>query len=236
MSKDLKPLGHLCAVAALVASVFQIPTAGAPPAQTDQQCRRVQLTGTIAIVPKPTPGFRGVVITSEGKFKMDLIFPDKGGEVLYQQNTVELTRIASYSYGGAHLCKNTLHGDASAPRSFSIWARLVPDSVVFENASEKVTSIQDSFDLLLKTMPTFPAFTYTAQCEGGRPGEVSDYGTAHAQLLRVFNVTQYSGNIKLNRFGDRKSLPDVDIFGALKGRAEWEVLETLVPCQNFQYR
>jgi hypothetical protein len=29
---------------------------------------------------------------------------------------------------------------------------------------------------------------------------------------------------------------NVDLFGAMKTDAEWEVLETLVPCKNFQYK
>lgn len=58
----------------------------------------------------------------------------------------------------------------------------------------------------------------------------------HVQLLQLFRVTQYSGNVKLNKFGDKKSLPNVDLFGAMKAAAEWEVLETLVPCKNFQYK
>lgn len=139
---------------------------------------------------------------------------------------------------GCHLveCLLTLHDNAKSPRAFTIWAKLVPNAVAISDANDKVKSIQDQFDMLLKTLPSFAPVTYTAQCDGGRPGDVSDYGTSHVQLLQVFHATRYSGNVLLNKFGDKKSLPHIDLFGAMTANVEWEVLETLVPCKNFQYK
>jgi hypothetical protein len=73
-------------------------------------------------------------------------------------------------------------------------------------------------------------------CVDEKPGTVSDYGTAISQLLQIFNRSQYSGSVKLNAFGLKRQLPDVALFGSMKASAEWEVLQTLVPCENFQYR
>jgi hypothetical protein len=227
---------RIVVIPAIAVSILCILVAGAVHPPKEERCRRVQLTGTIKVTPKPKPGFRGTALGSEGKFKMDLIFAEKGGEVLYQKNTLELVQVTSYSFGGARPCKNTLHDDAKATRAFTIWAKLLPDEVVISDANDKVKSVQDQFDMLLKIMPTFAPITYTAQCEGGRPGDVSDFGMSYVQLLQVFHATQYSGNVLLNKFGDKKSLPNVDLFGAMTADVEWEVLETLVPCKNFQYK
>jgi hypothetical protein len=202
----------------------------------DARCRRVQLTGTIVVTPGPKPEFRGVVLAAEGTFKMDLIFAEKGGEVQHQQNIVELTRLKSYAYGGARDCINTLPADATSPRPFTVWANLDVDTVVAEDANQKVTSVSDQFDMVMKTPPPSPPITYSAQCEGGKPAMVSDYGTSIVQLLQIFTRTQYSGSVKLNRFGDKHQLPKVDLYGGMTSTAEWEALETLVPCVNFAYK
>jgi hypothetical protein len=197
------------------------------------RCRRVQLTGTIVVTPGPKPGFRGTVNAAEGTFKMDLIFAEKGGEVRSQQNTVTLTRLKSYAFGGARDCTNTLSAEAMTPRPFTVWANLGVDLVVAEDANQKVKSVSDQFDLLMKTPPTAPPATYQVLCEGGRPGPSSDYGTSVPQLLQIFSRTQYSGSVKLNRMGDKRQLPNVELMGGMRSTAEWEVLETLVPCANF---
>ena len=202
----------------------------------EDKCRRVKLTGTIKIVPLPKPGFRGTADASEGKFTMDLIFAEKGGEILYQQNTVELTALRSFSFGGARDCVNTLPENARTPRPFKIWAKLVPEGVVVTDEATKKEKFGDQFDLMLKEMPAFPPFTFTAQCTGGKPGPVSDYGMSCKQLLQPFAATQYGGTLWLNKFGATGSLGEVNLFGAMKAIVEWEVLETLVPCKNFQYK
>lgn len=202
----------------------------------DARCRRLQLTGTIVVTPGPKPGFRGVVLAAEGAFKMDLIFAEKGGEVRHQQNTVELTRLKSYAYGGARDCINTLPADARSPRPFTVWATIGVDAVVAEDANQKVTSVSDQFDMIMKTPPPSPPITYSAQCEGGKPATVSDYGTSIAQLLQIFTRTQYSGSVKLNRTGDKHQLPSVGLYGGMTATAEWDSLETLVPCVNFEYK
>jgi len=212
----------------------------APPSveasQAGPRCRRVKLDGTIVVTPNPRPGFRGVVLASEGRFAIDLIFAEKGGDVLYQQNTVTLTRLKSHSYGGALECRNTLPAEAVAPRPFKVWARLGVGEVVAEDANQKVKSVSDQFDFMVKTLPAFPAFSYSTTCTGGQPGTTSDHGIAIVQLLHVFNRTQYSGSVALNRMGDTRRLPAVDVFGSMTASAEWEPLETLVPCGNFQYK
>lgn len=210
-------------------------TSGAP-AQSAARCRRVKLDGTIVVTPKPRPGFKGVIVASEGSFVMDLIFAEKGGEVLYQKNTATLTRLKSYSYGGAHECRNTLPPEATAPQPFKVWARLGVDEVVAEDGHQKVKSVSDQFDLLMKSMPTFPAFSYSTTCTGGQPGTTSDHGMALTQLLQIFSRSQYSGSVALNRTGDTRRMPAVDLFGSMTATAEWEPLETLVPCGNFQYQ
>ncbi len=225
------------ATAAVVMAAF---LAWLAPADVDGQagarCRRVQLTGTIVVTPAPKPGFRGTVNAAEGAFKMDLIFPEQGGEVRYQQNTVTLTRLRSYAFGGARDCTNTLSAEAMTPRPFTVWASLGVDLVVAEDANQKVTSVSDQFDMLMKTQPTAPPVTYQVRCEGGRPGSSSDYGTSIPQLLQIFSRSQYSGSVKLNRMGDTRQLPDVELMGGMRSSAKWEVLETLVPCANFQYQ
>lgn len=223
-----------CTVGVLFACVLQVHPRGTSPHQPSPQCRRLQVTGTITTAPTPKPGFRGVIPAAEGKFTMDLLFPERGGEVIRQQNTIELTRVTSYSFGGAQPCKNTLSSAARAPQAFSVWASLDPGSVIVKKGADEETSAQDAYYLTIKTIPSFPPITYTAQCGAGRPGEVSDYGTSFTQLLRVFTGRTHSGNILLNRASGKYDLPDVDIFGALKGHAEWEMLETLVPCSSFQ--
>lgn len=234
MRKYLLSPAYMCTVGVLVACVLQVHARGTPPQQASPQCRRLQLTGAITTAPTPKPGFRGVIVAAEGTFSVDLLFPESGGEVIRQQNTVELTRLASYSFGGAQPCKNTLSSAARAPQPFSVSARLDPGSVIVTKEPGEEPSIQDAFYLTLKTMPSFPPITYTAQCGTGRPGKVSDHGTSFTQLLRVFAVTSYTSNILLNRMSDKHELPDVDIFGVFKGHVEWEMLETLVPCSSFQ--
>jgi len=219
-----------CVVTWIWAAAY--PAAAAP----GSNCRRVKLQGTVTVTPKPRAGFRGTVQAAEGSFVMDLIFPEQGGEVRYQQNTVTLTRIKSYSYGGARECRITLPASAQTPRPFTTWANLGVDLVVSEDGAGKVKSVSDQFDMLVKTLPGFPAVNYEVLCDGGRPGQASDAGMSHAQLVQVFSRTQYSGSVKLNRMGDTRGLPDIDLFGSMTGNAEWEVLETLVPCANFQYK
>jgi hypothetical protein len=200
------------------------------------RCRRVQLTGTIIVTPAPKPGYRGTVNAAEGRFKMDLIFPEKGGEVRYQQNTVELTRLRTYAYGGARSCTNTLLADATSPRPFTMWASLGVDEAVVEDANQRVKSVSDQFDMLMKAQPLATPASYTVLCEGGRPGTASDYGTSIPQLLQIFSRSQYSSSVTLNRTGDKRQWPDVELLGGMRASAEWEVLETLVPCANFQYQ
>jgi hypothetical protein len=220
----------VCATAALLGTAL----AGA--AQPAARCRRVQLTGTVTVRPAPAPGFTGHVLAAEGSFKMDLIFPTSGGDVRFQESTVTLSKIVSYPYGGARVCTVALPAEAKTPRRFTAWATLGPDAVVVEDGAQKGRAVLDQFDVLVKQAPAFPAVTYTSRCEGGRPGEASDGGVSHAQLVRVFAASQYSSSVKLNRLGDRRRLPEVDLFGRLTGKAEFEILETLVPCANFEYR
>ena len=167
---------------------------------------------------------------------MDLIFGERGGEVRYQQNTIELTALKSYAYGGARECTNTLAPGASAPHRFPMWASLGVDGVVVEDGNNKVKSVSDQFDMLMKAQPPAAAVPYTTVCTGGQPGTASDYGVSIPQLLQVFAGSQYSGSVTLNRFGDTRHLPNVPLRGGLTASAEWEVLETLVPCANFQYQ
>jgi hypothetical protein len=227
------------AAAIILTAVALTPVVGAQgdgQGTTAARCRRVQLTGSIVVTPGPKPDFKGVVNAAHGTFKMDLIFSEKGGEVRYQQNTVELTQIKSHSYGGARPCTNTLPAAASAPMPFTIWARLGVDEVVVEDANQKVKSVADQFDMIMKTQPPSRQVTYSVVCEGGRPGTASDYGTSIAQLLQIFTRTQYSGSVTLNRMGDKRQLPNVSLLGGMTANAEWETLETLVPCANFQYK
>jgi len=200
------------------------------------RCRRVQLTGTIVTKPGPRPGYKGTILASEGRFKMDLVFGERGGEVRYQQNTVELTALKTYAYGGARECTNTLAPGASAAHRFSMWASLGVDAVVVEDGNQKVKSVSDQFDMLMKAQPPAAAVSFTTVCTGGQPGTVSDYGVSIPQLLQVFSRSQYSGSITLNRFGDKRQLPNVALYGGMTASAEWEVLETLVPCVSFQYQ
>jgi hypothetical protein len=229
--------GRLLLAASLAAvCAWAFATAHPILATAGPNCRRVKLSGSVTVTPKPRPGFRGTIIAAEGKFTMDLIFPEQGGGVRHQQSTVALTRIRSYSYGGAHQCRITLPASAQTPRPFTVWANLEVDAVVAEDGAGKVKSVADQFDMLVRTLPAFEPATYKVICDGGRPGQASDYGMSHAQLVQVFSRTQYSGSVKLNRMGDTRQLPDVDLFGSMTGNAEWEVLETLVPCANFQYQ
>jgi len=207
-----------------------------PSTRIEEKARRVQLTGTIKVVPTPKPGFRGQIPAPEGKFKMDLIFPEKGGEVLYQQNTVELTMVRSYSFGGGLQCRNTLPEAAVKPRPFKVWANLVPEGVVITDESTKKESFGDQFDMIIKTRPAEAPITYTTQCENGKPGDVSDFGTSYTQLLLPFFLTQYGGTVWMNRVGTKGSLRDIGIYGALTATVEWEFLETLVPLENFRYK
>lgn len=227
--------GALC-LATVIAWILPAGAAGPAAGHAETRCRRVKLDGTITVTPKPRAGFKGVILASAGTFTMDLIFPEQGGDVLYQQNTVSLTRLNSYSYGGARQCRNTLPASATAPRPFKVWAHVNVDAVVTEDGSGKVKSVTDQFDMLLKTLPSFPPISYTAVCDGGQPATASDYGTSVPQLLQIFNRTQYSGSLALNRIGDKRHLPNVDLFGSMTATAEWETLETLVPCVNFQYK
>lgn len=220
----------------LAAALASVTVSSREPTQPGARCRRVKLNGTIVVTPKPRPGFKGVIVASEGSFVMDLIFPEQGGEVRYQQNTATLTRLKSYSYGGAHECRNTLPPEATAPKPFKVWARLGVDEVVAEDAHQKVKSVSDQFDVLIKSLPAFPAFSYSTTCTGGQPGTTSDHGVAMAQLLQIFTRSQYSGSVALNRAGDTRRMPNVDLFGSMTASAEWEPLETLVPCGNFQYQ
>lgn len=235
MSVHVRRFAGPCCLALAIAWILPAGATGPSTVGADTRCRRVKLDGTITVTPKPRAGFKGVILASEGTFTMDLIFPEKGGDVLYQQNTVSLARLNSYSYGGAGRCRNTLPASATAPRPFTVWAQVDVDAAVTEDGSGKVTSVSDQFDMMIKTMPSFPAITYSAVCDGGRPGPVSDYGTAVPQLLQLFNRSQYSGSLKLNRIGDKRQMPNVDLFGSMSATAEWETLETLVPCANFQY-
>ena len=128
-----------------------------------------------------------------------------------------MTRLKSHSYGGALECRNTLPAEAVAPQPFTVWARLGVGEVVAEDANQKVKSVSDQFDFMVKTLPTFPAISYSTTCTGGQPGTTSDYGTPIVQLLHVFNRTQYSGSVALNRMGDTRRLPAVDVFGSMTG-------------------
>jgi hypothetical protein len=222
-------------VLALLGFASVVATVDASP-RVEEKARRVQLTGTIKVVATPKPGFRGQIPAPEGKFKMDLIFPEKGGEVLYQQNTVELTMVRSYSFGGGLECRNTLPEAAVKPRPFKVWANLVPEGVVITEESTKKESFGDQFDMIIKTRPAETPITYTTQCENGKPGDVSDFGTSYTQLLLPFFLTQYGGTVWMNRFGTKGSLRDIGIYGALSATVEWEFLETLVPLKNFQYK
>jgi hypothetical protein len=236
MSDHARRLAGALCLASAIAWTLSAGAAGTSGGGADARCRRVKLDGTITVTPKPRADFKGVILASEGTFTMDLIFPEKGGDVLYQQNTVSLTRLKSYAYGGARQCRNTLPASATTPRPFTVWAQVAVGAIVAEDANNKVRSVSDQFDLMVKTLPTSPAISYTAICDGGQPGTASDYGTSIAQLVQVFSRTQYSGSLTLNRIGDRRQLPNVDLFGSLTGAAEWETLETLVPCGNFQYK
>lgn len=236
MSVHVRRLAGALCLAAAIAWIIPAGAAGPSTVGADSRCRRVKLDGTITVTPKPRTDFKGVILASEGTFTMDLIFPEKGGDVLYQQNTVSLARLNSYSYGGARQCRNTLPASATAPRPFTVWAHVDVDAIVAEDANQKVTSVTDQFDMMIKTLPSFPAISYSAVCDGGRPGPASDYGTSIPQLLQIFSRSQYSGSLKLNRIGDKRQMPNVDLFGSMSAHAEWEALETLVPCENFQYK
>jgi len=233
MTSRARILSGICLATIMVSPLALQTSALVNRVPAEARCRRVKLDGAIRITPKPKPAFKGVVNTSEGTFTMDLIFPERGGEILHQQNSVSLTRLVSHSYGGARQCRNTLPADALVARPFNVWAKLQVDGVVVEDANQKVKAVLDQFDMMVKKLPTFPAISYTVSCDGGQPGAASDHATAVVQLLQVFARTQYSGSLKLNRIGDRRQMPVVDIFGTMVGSAEWEALETLVPCASF---
>ncbi len=203
-------------------------------AEAEEQCRRVQLTGTVKTIPVPKPGFRGTSNGPEGKFRIELLFAENGGEPISQKNFVELDKIKSYSFGGAKECSVTLPESSHTPRTFAVSATLTPDNVVSQYGSDPREYVSDQLDLKVNQLPPTLPVKFTIQCEGGRPGELSDFGVTYNQLLMPFLTRSYIIDIKLNKIGDKSSPYTIDIPGGFQATVEWDQLETMVPCRNFQ--
>lgn len=105
----------------------------------------------------------------------------------------------------------------------------------FDEAGNRDTDFSDfvvrnslaSLILTRETALTSPARSFL---------DAPDAGAASSQRQRVLDASAYAGRVKLTRVGDRTPLACEDPAGALKGRAEWEVLEMLVRCRSVQSR
>lgn len=203
-------------------------------ADAEEHCRRVQLIGTVKYAPIPKTGFRGTANGPEGKFKIELLFPENGGEPISQKNFIELVDIKSYSFGGAKSCTVTLPQRAREPRAFTIWAELTPDQVVATYGSDPHEHVSDQLDFRIRQLPPLAPIAFSTHCEGGRPAESSDHGVSYNQLLLPFATRRFVHSITLNKIGVKSSPLVLEMPGANQATVEWEEMETLMPCAGFQ--
>ena len=196
----------------------------AAPALAGERCLRVQLDGTIKLRPKnpaATAGQAGNAMTScrtNGKFHIELIFPEKGGPVRSQNNWVAISGFDCPPGG----CLQQPHPGFADPRSFTLKATAEPSGPF---------SYTVSFHLA--QLPPPSPITITIQCQGA-PADVSDHGANYRQLMLPWHLTKMVLGSKLNQ-AQTKHHPEMDLPPFLKALVEWEELATLVPCSNFQY-
>lgn len=203
-------------------------------ATAEEQCRRVLLSGTIKCVPLPKAGFRGTANGPEGKFKIELLFAEHGGEIIKQENFVELVKIKNYAFAGAKACSINLPEKSKAPRPFDVWAELTPDSVVNKYGSDPKEYVSDQLDLTIRKLPPLSAVSFSTKCGTGPSIEMSDYGASYNQLLLPFSTRKILFDITLNKIDGKKSSLSLDIPGASQANLEWEQQQTLVPCNSFK--
>lgn len=157
--------------------------------------RKVTVTGDISTAfdetQLTTEGL--VILTTKGKYEINLWFAEKGGEPVKQDNKVWLTDLESPHYGTAYPCK-ILSTDSTAKdlHSFQVKAVLTPEGYKPLDTGGKVIGVLDSLDFSVRELPDFP-FNYTSQCQGA-PATLSDFGSSYRQLLLAFQE-QHNINI-----------------------------------------
>lgn len=197
-------------------------------AMAGDRCLRVQLDGTIKLRPKnpaATQGQPGNAMTScrtNAKFHIELIFPEKGGQVVSQKNWVAISGFFCPPDAPGSRCRQTAHADAYYPRPFTLQATATPDGP-FNYAVE----------FLLTQLPPISPLTITIQCQGA-PADVSDYGSNYRQLMLPWHLNKMVLNSALNK-SRHKHPPVMDLPPFLLADVEWTELVTLVPCENFKY-
>ena len=192
------------------------------------RCVRVQLDGTIKLRPKDpaaTHGQPGNAMTScrtNAKFHIELIFPEKGGDALSQNNKVAISDFFCPPDAPGSRCRQEAHPDAFLPRTFTLQASAQPEG-----------PFNYVVDFWLAQLPPLSPFNITIQCQGA-PGTVSDYGSNYRQLMLPWHLNKMMLNSALNK-SQHKHHPIMDLPPFLIADVEWDQLTTLVPCKNFQY-
>lgn len=213
---------------ALVLMALALCLALAAPALAESRCLRVQLDGTIKLRPKnpaATQGQPGNAMTScrtNGKFHIELIFPEKGGQALSQKNWVVISSFYCPPDQPGSRCRQEAHADAFYPRPFTLRAKATPDG-----------AFNYTVEFLLVQLPPASPITITIQCEGA-PADVSDHGSNYRQLMLPWHLNKMVLNAALNK-SRHKHPPVMDLPPFLLAEVEWDELVTLVPCDNFKY-
>ncbi len=194
-------------------------------AEAGGRCVRLQLEGTIDLEiknPQDTRGQAGNATkgcTTQGKFRIELIFPEKGGQASSQKNWVAFD---GFDCTGAE-CRHQVASDAFKPRPFTLTAGMKPAG-----------AFNYDVDFLLTRIPPPSPIKINIACPQGTPAEVSDYGANYRQLMLPFQVNKMSLNCRLNQ-SLSKHPPAIDMGRFLNADLQWQELTTLVPCKNFQY-
>ncbi|MBU4384397.1 MAG: hypothetical protein KKH66_18300 [Proteobacteria bacterium] len=212
----------------LILTALALCLAVAAPALAESRCLRVQLDGTIKLRPKnpaATHGQPGNAMTScqtNGKFHIELIFPEKGGPATSQKNWVVISGFHCPPDAPGARCKQEAHADTFYPRPFKLEAAATP-----EGAFNYVLEFR------LAQLPPASPITITIQCEGA-PADVSDYGSNYRQLMLPWHLNKMVLNAALNK-SRHKHPPVMELPPFLLADVEWDELVTLVPCENFKY-